>query len=100
MPCDQVRTVSLDMSVANLDILVAALDALGLAPVRTGEIVTFGYGVSYRAGRLTVRDGDQALAGKIAREYSRQAIKRVASSRRWSVREVGRRQVVAARGRR
>ena len=77
MPCDEVRTVTLDLPNLDKATMQEALEALGYQAA-----------VSYQEGKLVSRIPlTEDRVKKIKREYSRQAVKKIAKKRKWTLTE-------------
>jgi hypothetical protein len=88
MPCYQVRTTQLEAPAANLDVMAAALRALGLnveAVNLQKRRIHVGGGV-WQNGRLEIRGELPFDAMALRREYSKQSIKATAKAKGWQVR--------------
>jgi len=99
MPCDQVRTQNADLNVANLDVLQAALEALGFTvTLHTDRRITgikIGTVVSWFDGKLTTQGLDYTTT--IKKEYTRQAFRTAAESKGFRVYTVGEKLVARKR---
>ncbi len=77
MPCWTATMATVNLKVADLDLLEAAFKEMNLNPVRQGEVIYFGQrGESFNksTGELRVRS-EQSVA-PIKRAYSRQIVKK------------------------
>lgn len=88
MPCDTVQTVSVNLSVSNLDLLVAGLNDIGLRAYKSGQMVYFGTGESFnqKTGELKVRS--EQTVNKIKQSYSNQVVLSQAKKFGWQVKKV------------
>ena len=104
MPCFEIRTQSVEMSVARLDILAAALSADGATSVamnsQTGIVKGY-YGsvfVKWQNGVLTVEgNAPSGLVNQIKRAYTAQAFKVAAKRMGFQVKPNQKGQLVATR---
>jgi len=88
MPCWEVQSLSVEFHAEHLDLLKAALKALGISFTATADGLLLGNGMTLdlKSGRATLDAAQQQQLNAIKREYSRQAIKRAALRNRWNVR--------------
>ena len=92
MPCDQIRTNTIDVPQMNPGLLDKALRALGATSIvvtRLGTSATID-GVNFRitGGRMIVEAGSEHLADRVKVAYSRQTVFHAAKLQGWQVREV------------
>lgn len=91
MPCYQVRTTTLALEAANIDLLAAALNAIGIKATVRGQqidlLVPSTGATGYWRGNALVLSGNTVLdVEAVKREYSRQAIIAQAKQRGWQLR--------------
>jgi hypothetical protein len=105
MPCDRVYITTVNLEVADRDLLVKALEALGWQPRLAGEVITFR--ANRRNGRLergrftyagTTAEAE-ALATQLRQAYSAQCINAAAQKYGFTVTHKSASQVVLARRR-
>lgn len=102
MPCDQLRTTTLNMQAADLDLLAKALEAEGHRVTGRGQthisfVTQDGYSASFQGGRISV-DERAALAkdpNPVKRAYSREVIKKATSGAGWRTRFTSENEIVA-----
>lgn len=94
MPCDTIRTNSVELTAVNKDLLVKGLAAAGFQAVeRTGEVVR-AYDPQTNqvfvvaGGQVRLRAGTEALADRVKRAYSAEAIREAARRVRWQQEEI------------
>ena len=82
-----ITTVGVKLAVADLTLLESALAALKLNPVRSGNVVYFGYNESFNkdTGELRVRSQD--TVAKIKQAYSAEIVKSQAKRYGWTLKE-------------
>ena len=88
MPCYEVNLVSVEISVANKDLLDEALKALGLTFNRNGEVLT----IHTPSGTITICNGKAELEersmpwlNKIKRTYSVKTVELVAKKYKFNI---------------
>lgn len=90
MPCYTQRQITLELTAANQELLIQALESIGFKVQQTkGSLsITKGYQTAtIRDGQIRVDQSNQAWVGEIKQAYARTAIK-VASKRfGWQVTE-------------
>jgi hypothetical protein len=108
MPCYQIRTVSIEFHVGNIDLLKKALEAAGMQKIiimtgrhSTQEKIVFNdqkgilYNINLETGKLLSQassyDEKQlgVFANSIKRAYSEQVIDELAKKQRWIKRNMG-----------
>jgi hypothetical protein len=105
MPCWQVRTTSLNVEVANRDLLAKALSKIEgfSAVVQMSDRIGFrfhGAAGTWKNGVITYRGGSREMdANVIQREYSRESIKATAKKQGWQLRFQKNGQIQAVRRR-
>ena len=88
MPCNTVQTMSVLLSPkTDGDLLHSALSALGMSPVRTGDMIFFGTRESFnvKTGELRVRS--TTSVADIKRAYSAEIVKGQAKKYGWQLKE-------------
>jgi hypothetical protein len=92
MPCDQVRTTTLKVKAANIEVMAEALRVFGFAVTVDRETIWLSkanVSGSWRDGELKLKTSYSAsvpTADEVAREYSKQSIVATARQRGWQVR--------------
>lgn len=76
MPCDSVTMATVNLKVADLDLLEAALKEMKLNPSRQGEVVYFGQGESFNKATGELRVRSEQSVPLIKQNYSAQIVKR------------------------
>jgi hypothetical protein len=92
MPCDQVRTVSLDLSVAKWDLLVEAAKKVGHDVRAYGQSISGYIQDTYsvfrvESGRVIVEQGQESFVNTLKQAYAKEAVRTVADRFKWSVKE-------------
>lgn len=83
MPCDTIRTTTLDLNVADEGVLLRGLRATGWE-VRTSDDMlnayrrTTGDAFSVTHGQITVRAGREAIADEVKQAYAQEAVRTAA----------------------
>lgn len=98
MPCDQIRTTTVELAAANLDHLGLALEGLGYLVERMGDALRLSRGSFsgfYRSGQLQLPPG--ADVNEVKRAYSREVVKAAGKRMGWKVQEAGPTRLVATR---
>src|SRR5206468_1312352 len=86
--CDTIRSTQVNLGKVSAEILAAALNALGLNAVRTGNHVTFSNG--YYNGTLTLYGQDvEKRTQAIKQGYSAEVVKSQAKKYGWQVKTTG-----------
>jgi hypothetical protein len=93
MPCDRIYTTTVNLEVADRDLLVKAIRSLGLqAAMDANGRITFwtanGTGGIYR-DRLTVPEADTDLVNRIKSAYSREVVALASQRFGWVSKQVG-----------
>jgi hypothetical protein len=98
MPCNEVRTVTANLHVADLDALAAAVEQVtGERAVVGSKTVVWSYGGAFANGQLTARNMEEV--GAIRREYSAQVFQKQAQKFGWAVKRLPNGQLAAERQR-
>lgn len=100
MPCWTRQSMSVDMKAADLDLLQAAVDALGFQSARTsGYLVLDGrFGrIVIGGGRAELDERDMQTLDQIKRGYSQQVLRAAARRSGWTVQEKDQEHVVLRR---
>lgn len=88
MPCDAVREVTLDLEVADQDVLVDGLTAIGASVSTYGDRIVVAHNGTYatiQGGKITVNEGREAIANEIKRAYAAEAIRSATKRYGWAV---------------
>lgn len=88
MPCYTVRTVSVELKIADLTVLERGLAAAGFAVRRTGDVVRAtrgGVTAVIQGGQVTVTEGNEAVIPLIKQAYSAEAVRTAAKRFGWDV---------------
>ena len=91
MPCDTVRTVTLDLTVADNEVLLRGLKAAGFtvyeqrvgisARSKSGALITIAN------GKASVEEGDEAVVNEVKRAYSNEAVRTAAKRFGWTTKQ-------------
>lgn len=89
MPCDSIILNQVNLELANMDVLMSALEQMTKTKVVSyGTTIAFNYeGQSYRItnGKLICPQGYESTADKIKQAYSKECITRAAKRFGWTV---------------
>lgn len=89
MPCDTIQTIGVQLKVADMDLLEAALKSLYKFHVwRTGDQIDFGaYGESFNKATHELRVKNEKTAALIKQAYSAEIVKAQAKKYNWLLKE-------------
>lgn len=88
MPCYTVQEMSVEFRAAHADLLEKAMSALGWRFDKVAaELYRLQNGIELNllTGKATIRAGQQDKLNELKRQYSAEAIKRLAAKNRWTV---------------
>lgn len=90
MPCDQIRTVEVNVGKMNVDLLAEGLRSTGQRVMLSGGIVYFDVGqYDVKMGTVTARVGSEdEVAAFVKRSYSRAVVLSQARKYGWQMKEV------------
>ena len=89
MPCDQIRTVTVDVGKMDVAILTDGLRSAGQRVLLSGGIVYFDVGMyDPKAGTIQARVGtEEEVAAMVKRSYSRGVVLTTAKKYGWQMKE-------------
>lgn len=101
MPCEEIRTISLQLEAADRDLLRKAITSLGyqVALDANGRLTFWtpnGVGGVYR-DRITVPEGDVGLVNRIKAAYSREVIQHASATFGWRLHQTSAQQLTLTR---
>lgn len=88
MPCYTERTVSVELNVADPAILERGLQAAGFRVIKYGtawEVQRAGRSATIQGGRVTVREGGEAIINQIKQAYAGEAVRVAAKRFGWTL---------------
>ena len=91
LPCYQIRYTSVEFKAKNLDLLKQMLESEGrwYSEISKGVLrLDNGIILDTNTGQARIKTGQQNLLNDIKQKYSRHAINKVASKRRWHVKQL------------
>lgn len=103
MPCDTIRQVTVELKVADKQILLLGLLASGFTTRALSEDrLTFSKGlatgvIDLKAGRITIQEGNEKVINEIKRSYSSEVIRQSAKRFGWNLNQTEENRYVAKR---
>ena len=97
MPCWEVNDVTLEFKVENRDLLISALNSLGLQHSISNNMISVAFGsitIDLENGKVTVPENRTSTINSIRKTYANKAIELAARRKRFLLKKVGNKMIV------